>query len=389
MAHQAHALPWKTLAANLVYKKIYRPNTMDQSEEMIIPLDKESQAKELAYFGRGLAKQIQEFGASERAKYKPQAYYVTRATEWTNSAFPNDEVATEASAVETRKQHKKEKLNSKPEARMVYSDELKDRYWGSQHDERPLNFSLSLWRTDSQDIECWLDRPSCGNTDFGETIKVLMMEASAAAPAVSAIDPLGRGHETKRENMETLLLMANHPRVSVHSFRNMHHGHHFGVSRVAEEAVKAYVFLNVLVVMKENGSKLFDTLVDADGNTDKDLRQNYMALRQYTRLLSSIAGSYDGDAQCIVHQDFFFSKPWSAEAREVFWKTGTQKPTNDVLADMEELKEYLKGVWRIMVTYDIILREEGQDPDWEDEFRSAMIHIYGAYFEYDKCRNIP
>ena len=81
-----------------------------------------------------------------------------------------------------------------------------------------------------------------------------------------------------------------------------------------------------------------------------------------------------------MHQDFFFSQPWSGEARKNYWEGGTQLPTKDVLADMEELREYLKGVWRIMVTYDMILREEGQDPGWEAEFDDAIGQMYGNFW---------
>lgn len=186
----------------------------------IIPMKKPHQAKEFLYFGRKLAKQIREFAVSERAKYEPQAYYTERATDWICSEAVGAEYSPHGTATRARDQDKNRKPKPPVESRLVYSNELKLRYWKDQDDEQSSNFGLSHLGVKSQDVENWLDQPDYHSINFGDAIKILMMEASAAAPAISALDADGAGLEKKRENMETLLLMANNSQISIQSYRN-------------------------------------------------------------------------------------------------------------------------------------------------------------------------
>jgi hypothetical protein len=65
MAHQAHSLPWNTLASNLKYRISHHhggsnPKHLPLKPD-IWPLNKPNQEKELAYFTQAFAKHIQEF----------------------------------------------------------------------------------------------------------------------------------------------------------------------------------------------------------------------------------------------------------------------------------------------------------------------------------------
>ncbi|KAK7946284.1 uncharacterized protein PG986_010605 [Apiospora aurea] len=119
--------------------------------------------------------------------------------------------------------------------------------------------------------------------------------------------------------------------------------------------------------MQEQGSDVVDFARTDAGEEIKE-RRNYMDLESYSRLLSSVAGEYDGDAQNLVHWDYFFTRG------EDDWNRSEAK---DVLADMEGLKEYLKGVWRILVVYDLFVREAGGDPELADMCKTTLDISFG------------
>jgi len=193
------------------------------------------------------------------------------------------------------------------------------------------------------------------------------MEASGALPAL--------GTETSmQDSIESLLLMCNHPQIDVLSLKNMSWGHHFGVSRVAEEALKAYIYVNLLVVMMENGDEVCE--INEGG------RRKYMDCDSYyKKMLYSVAGDFDGDAQSVVHRAFFY------EELKEGWKDGAHRNRcageveRDILRDLERLREYLKGVWRLMVIYDLVIREAGGDPDWENECKQVFAWVFGVRYE--------
>lgn len=264
--------------------------------------------------------------------------------------------------VEAESKKGKEVKESRPERRKVVPDDV----WAANHGD-------GIFSPSDQNVDAWLLEPGSGYGSWiggGDIIKLLMMEAAGASPAMSSKSTLNaEGKDRRREAMETLLLMANHPQMKILSLRHMHWGHHFGVSRVAEEAVKAYVYLNLLVAMREQGSDVCDA-----GDGEKEKRRRYMDLGSYQRMLSSVAGSYDGDAQTLVHREFFLGDSSTAA-------TFGDTLNIDVVGDMEKLKEYLKGIWRVMITYGIVIREAGGDPNWEVECRDAFGQMFGVFSE--------
>ncbi|RDW73662.1 hypothetical protein BP5796_07104 [Coleophoma crateriformis] len=345
MAHQTHALPWNTLASYFKYQKDYE-SPQPQTWDVYSHGDAEKRSKALGHFSRVFCKQIQEFAATERAKYEPKEHYRKQASTWKKSVAPEPRT-------EEQEAPPKKKNQSAKETRMIMSDELL----------RRSNDSGLDFQGETQNVENWLlsaGRSYSAWVDGGDMLKVLMMEAAAAKPAMST-EP--EHEEMKRESMETLLLMANHPDMDILSLRNMHHGHHYGVSRVAEEATKAYLWLNLMTAMREAGSPICDPSTDPEA----ELPKNYLNCDTYQRMLRSVAGNYDGDAQCLVHRDFFCTK-------EGQHYTSPNVPYKDVLAEenMGAVREYLKGVWRVMVIYDIVIREAGGDPDWDHEFNSVF-----------------
>lgn len=352
MAHQTHAIPWNTLASHFKYGMSYHshPQRID-----IHPQKKPNQARDLAYFCKAFAKQIHDFGETERAKYEPVEYYQKRASTWVTSEDENLKIDENATELESWKD---KKLSSKEvETRKVVPAKFLRSYSPYIHYDRS-----------AQDVESWTLPTSDARygswIEGGEMIKILMMEAAAAPPALSAESKDPECEGLKREAMETLLLMANHPKMKILGLRHMHWGHHFGVSRVAEEAVAAYIYLNLIIAMREGGSNVCD-LVD----TGEEKRRNYMECASYRRLLCRVAGSYDGDAQTLVHRVFLLG-----DAGEPFGHGGV--PNRDILEDIDGVRDYLKGIWRIMVTYDVVVREVGGDPAWEEECEMVLSGIH-------------
>jgi len=44
---------------------------------------------------------------------------------------------------------------------------------------------------------------------------------------------------------------------------------------------------------------------------------------------------------------------------------------------MEGLKEYLKGIWRILAVYDLVVREAGGDPGLEEMCKTTLDISFG------------
>jgi hypothetical protein len=380
MAHQTHSLPWNTLASNFKYRISHHHGGSNREclplEPDIWPLNKPNQEKELAYFTQAFVRQIQEFSNTERAKYPPQEDYKKRARTWIRSTPP-----TSSESVRDDRKGKKAKQSEdpSPETRDVISPELMKHY---EEITDPLYAYTILYvlgkirpapDKHNSKIENWLLQPGFrynNNIPKGDTTKLLIMEASGALPALGTETSMGG-------SIESLLLMSNHPQIDILSLKKMSWGHHFGVSRVAEEALKAYIYVNLLVAMMEKGDEVCD-IVDGRGK-----KRKYMDCDSYyKRMLYSVAGYFDGDAQSVVHRVFFFEEPMEGWKDDAHRNRCAGEVERDILSDLERLREYLKGVWRLMVIYDLVIREAGGDPDWENECKQVFAWVFKVRYEY-------
>ncbi|KAK8013794.1 hypothetical protein PG991_009387 [Apiospora marii] len=322
MAHQTHALPWNTLVAHYKYKVSYTHETQRQDIFAI-------ENKETIFFCRALAKHVQELSETERAKFKPQAELRERAKGWTKS------VPSAAG---------KSPGGSKTKTRMVYPDEMQKRYVEGGNEETDLPSRVpACYCQNLQQLTQWTECAHGSRSAHADTVKIMMMEAAGTPPAICASPDRA----------------ANKPEVGLLRFVTTEYGHRHPVCRVAEEALRAYLYLNLLVVMQEQGVELCDCSYSESGEEIPG-RRKYMDLVSYGSLLSSVAGEYDGDAQNLVHWDFFYAR----DERGIYgWDRSKPK---DVLADIEALQGYFKGVWRVLVVYDLVIREAGGDPGLED-----------------------
>src|SRR5271155_4266719 len=166
--HQDHNIPWNTLSSHFKFRDNHQvtPHRTD-----LWPLQKPTQAKDFTYFAKALTKTIEEFAATEREKYPP--------------TFPT------------------------PSEGNVFSDDLLKRYPNS-YPSSPF-YHADLLDVDNQRIERWIARArpaddASGSTlaygyqlDLADVVKVLIAE----------------------NEMETLLMFANHPQIPINGLWNM------------------------------------------------------------------------------------------------------------------------------------------------------------------------
>ncbi|KAJ7139715.1 hypothetical protein C8R44DRAFT_605225 [Mycena epipterygia] len=262
-----------------------------------------SQANSLNHFSRTIARTIREFSDTERAKY-PACY-------------------------------------SAPLSGPVFSASVLSRY---------SDLPFSSVTAKNQLIENWIERAgqeptySTSHGDLADVAKILLAE----------------------NEMAQLLMLAQHPRVPLANLHSLCWGHSFGWDHVAQWALEAYIFFNVLLSMPE---------LLADGR--------YKSMNSYREVIGLVTGSGDYDAQSLPHREFF----WGA--------MDTWVPTDavDPLADTNKLHEYLKMCFRLLYRYDVLARECGleQHLDWEGIVAQTVGYLWKMkvdYIEDDKLQRV-
>ena len=77
-----------------------------------------------------------------------------------------------------------------------------------------------------------------------------------------------------------------------------------------------------------------------------------------------------------MHRTFLFPQ-W----RVVYEK---QETVRDVLSKGDELREYLKGAWRILVIYEVFWKEMGIDIEWEELLADTCWLKFKAQIVFNK-----
>jgi len=165
--------------------------------------------------------------------------------------------------------------------------------------------------------------------------------------------------------LEPLLMLANHPDIPLADLQHLSWGHGFGVDFVADHALLAYLFLNITTAVL----------------SPSQLEQAYlMEMSSYRHTLSTLCDSCDYDAQCEPHRDFFcpgqlgvmFYSSSRILARE------KPHPLPNPLAHLTKLEQYLKRCWALMYRYDMLMRECGREVDWEAKVAQTLNHLWGV-----------
>jgi hypothetical protein len=196
MAHQAHNIPWITLASHLKFIRDARHVTPHRTD--LFPLEKPNQANDLNYFTKRLHATIMDFAQTERLKYPA-------------------------------------KYDAKDEGQL-FSEELI---------ERTKPYVIHPWPdggyslTDLQRLEQWFNLVKPGyqgkpyfhaeNEDLAEAVSVLIEENEIPA----------------------ILKLAQHPKLPPLKYLNGGNNYHYGVSLLARDALRSYILFNVLFCKPE------------------------------------------------------------------------------------------------------------------------------------------
>ena len=336
MAHQTHTLPWHALAANFAYAKKHHYNT---GVPEIIPTNKAAQVKQLEHFCRVFQKTLREYAVTERNKYPSQTVLAATAKAW---------------------------VTGNEGKRKVYDDDLVQEWQVANWDHGPYVM------TDLQDIENWATSEMQGRAlvdarpkEACDAAKVLLMTGSYV------MQPLKERKRTEEErrHIETLLVLANKEGFDLKRLGNMSEAccnTNCGVSSVAEKALKAYLYLNLLFAMREDGSEVCG-LTDSTLRPNVDvvswayrkyecpkLRAKYMVTTAWSRLMYELVRDHKNHPEIAMYEPFFFPKNEDGRMVEA-----------DIMADAALTREFVRDLWKIMVNFDMIWREMGVDVDWE------------------------
>ncbi|KAJ7042678.1 hypothetical protein C8F04DRAFT_85998 [Mycena alexandri] len=251
-----------------------------------------TQAKSLNHFARTIATTVREFSDTERAKYPPR--YDT------------------------------------PLRGQLFSDTILSRY-------SDLHFPSVT--AQNQLIENWIERAgsppsySTSQGDLADVVKVLIAE----------------------NQMDQLLMLAQHPRVPLIELHSLSWGHSFGWNHLMDWALEAYIFFSVLLSKPE---------LHADGR--------YKLMTEYRWVCRKLTCSADYDAQTLPHREFFWGSLERAVGEEEF----------DPLGDSNKLHEYLKMCFRLLCRYDMLVRECGRTVDWEGCVARTVGYLWNTKVDY-------
>ncbi|KAL0958513.1 hypothetical protein HGRIS_000655 [Hohenbuehelia grisea] len=293
--HQEHNIPWNSVASHLQFIRDNESKTPPRTD--FFPRERPSQAKELNHFTRIFTKTLSTFAETERTKYPTAKELEQKATLFTSGK--------------------------------LFSDEVRDRH------PDYLNAKNQL-------IENWISRATFIHTEdhTGRTTTQyrFTMNHGDLADAVKALIDEGE--------METLLMLVHHPQVPIQHLHHLNLGHYFGFARVAEAAIPAYIYLNVVV---------------AAGCT-----HNYRDLKGYQSLLQLVADT--------MHMDY--GTHWQDEHHwRILGRRRSSAVLPDVLADLSRAKLYMKELFQLLYRYEVIVLEFDADPQLDREVISQCIHL--------------
>ncbi|KZT55107.1 hypothetical protein CALCODRAFT_361754 [Calocera cornea HHB12733] len=288
--HQAHNIPWHLLVSNLTFT---RPSTQRPALKLaeLAATRKPNQDSDVAHFSRRFAATIREFAATERAKYP-----VVIALK----DLEDDKVLPDA-------------LLGEP----------------FTHNE-----TITL---EHQTVEYWKSIPAQKTAlDEGELADLVKTLYLPSAP-----------------HIDTLLFLAQLPEEPLHQLRHVTYSNffHYGTDRVYQDALMAYILINVHISLGMYGEKF-------EPNSN------------YEHAVRFITESQDFNAHMAPQRAFFGMG-------------------NEQLQDISRLKTYLNGCfWQLyvceMVLQEMDMRranEEGRELrglGWEREIATCLASMFAG-----------
>ena len=160
--------------------------------------------------------------------------------------------------------------------------------------------------------------------------------------------------------MLALLRLANHKKALLEDLIHLGCGHSFGVEHVADVALEIYMLLNIAASVKANAKP---GSVNATGYLTET--------RPFGRFVGWGLGDFDYPAQNIPHRLF-----WNAKGiHDDFSSWDPLSLQSD--DERREMKEYLKMCFELLYRYDLLMREIGRDPEWNERIL-GLLRMWGA-----------
>ena len=284
--HQSHNIPWDLISSN--FKFVRDDKRFTPPFTGLVSLNKPNAPNELKHLIKKITRTILTFSETERRKY-PQSFTPLLAGN-------------------------------------LFSDELRNRY-PEYLNNRNQRVEYWIERANKLNVESVVQsRYDTRDAELADVVKVLLYE----------------------NEMESLLMLAQHPRVPIKTLNHLSWGHHFGFSRVMESALQSYMFFNTVAAM--------------------DLLENgvYMAIPEYGSIIRETTFPMDYPAQQIPHRLFFQQCGIKLDSYQdrTYENVGRDMAVHE---DYGRLREHLKLLFVLMYRYDILLRECGLDPEWEGQ----------------------
>ncbi|PPQ74504.1 hypothetical protein CVT24_000116 [Panaeolus cyanescens] len=148
------------------------------------------------------------------------------------------------------------------------------------------------------------------------------------------------------KEIETLLMLANHPLIRISDLHTPGAGYSSGWEQTKQEPLSAYIFINTVEALN---------LLDNEGYTRLDM---------YGAFVTKLARGMLYPAQHITTREFFRDIGLLDAIDNMSWDLATQKGETIGLAlhkHYDRLQRYLKKLFEVLYTHDIVARECGLD----------------------------
>ena len=395
MAFLSHSIPWHILGSIFQYQRA-RSRPGPQYPDLFHQ-NQPTRGQQLEYFAQKLQSTLREHAGIERRRYRDAESYAERADGWSvtldeeksdgmvsidparaqHESPGNGDVA---SAKTTRSKQPKELCDSlqhdrwppQAESRRVYSDDFVSNWNPYLHNNLREHYtSIETWTEhaefksgwqhmdDAQRWRCWFDERRCA-----DVVKLLIADAACTSEK-----------EQQRYKVETVFLLAHHPRVRFDSLLYLDLwccNCVCGIGSLAKKTMKAFLYLNLMYAKYDEGGRVIFAFTHGDRSdiisktTSRNTFSNvielyphpeYMNFNSWIDLLADVTRKHDHLAETAMFRRFLLPK----ESDEKSAKNVEKDP----FADIPALKEFFKSMWKVLVICDMIFKDKGRTINWE------------------------
>lgn len=378
-----------------------------------------NQYKQLEYFAHQFQFAIHEHSGEERKKYRATEDYVQRAQGWITTDQSNivalqsgkteDKIksSTGYSETLTKRNAGMRQLTGNPwpspfpENRLVFPPDFATKYMsyvsitsGGPYGRQGIveEFSrVDAWTdvverntrysacTEDERNRIWLDTRSCS-----DILRLLIIDSAVTSDV-----------ERRTHIVETVLLLAHHPKVGLHPF--LRNGMsccnlNAGMTSLVEKVLPVFIYLNLLWTCidgcpdspllqpcdhvhqyqpSHHHNSRFESLLP---------RPAYMNTQSFNYLLETVLKEHGHIIEHVFFNPLFAPYTSGTVSRYLDPRgplsSENQRTERDVLADPLILKETLKSMWKMLIYCDMIFGDIGQPVNWRHNIFSSLADLF-------------